>query len=822
MHARFAVLLLCVVLWPVEHARSEPVPAEHSQASRAGKPLRTDSYGDPLPDGAISRLGSARFHYVGESPSLAFSPDGKTLVVGSWVANGMGISRDQARAIRFFAVPSGKLLAEFGTPGGMSIAALSLSPDGKTLASTADDDSVDFWDVTTRKLIHHARSGRRGRPTGLAWSPDGTTVAVCGGAIELWRARDGVRLRRFGKEEAWGSSIACSPDGRWLAMGEHDTRFIRVYAVATGTQAAVLEGGKTSQAVFTPDGRTLVSGDARGVIRLWKVDSWELTRTLRGPAQEIESLTIAPDGKSIAAALDNEIVLLWNLAEDRPRLLRGDSPVTYGVAFSPDGKLLASAGSGGKVQLWDVATGKERRAAEGHTSRIHALAYSPDGGILASSSYDHTIRLWDPAEGREVRHWGQPEPADMLVFSVDSKRLLSAKRYEPTMRVWEASTGKELLQFGHEGEGIQTVALSPEGRVISMSSERSLRRWDAATGKELGAVSPGLKDDDRMQLSPDGRLLAVARDFSTVHLIDTATGGCQRVLRGGEPDCRTATIALSDRWLAAGCSCKTLHLCDLTTGQELWKLKPACHADCLAFSFTGRLLASGGEDTIQVFEAASGAEIARFQYEQREIRCIAFAPDGCSVAAGYPDTSILVWDITAGASSAPKREWRLTRLEREELGRDLVGPDARKAYRAVWRLLTVPDQAIAIVDELLRPAGIPAERSEAWIADLGSGKFAVREKAHRALETLGPAAESALKNALRGEVSPESRRRIKLLLENLQPQVRRIRESRALEVLEYARSPEARRLLQELARGPADAFLSAEARAALTRLARKP
>src|SRR5262249_20943196 len=113
---------------------------------------------------------------------------------------------------------------------------------------------------------------------------------------------------------------------------------------------------------------------------------------------------------------------------------------------------------------------------------------------------------------------------------------------------------------------------------------------------------------------------------------------------------------------------------------------------------------------------------------------------------------------------------------------------------------------------------------EQLVTDLDSDKFQVRTAATAQLKALGELAEPALRRALAGDPSAEVRRRVEQLLEKVQewaPPPERLREVRAVDVLERAATPEARKLLHELAKGAPEARLTREARAALDRLAKR-
>jgi HEAT repeat protein len=155
---------------------------------------------------------------------------------------------------------------------------------------------------------------------------------------------------------------------------------------------------------------------------------------------------------------------------------------------------------------------------------------------------------------------------------------------------------------------------------------------------------------------------------------------------------------------------------------------------------------------------------------------------------------------------------------------DIAGDDAAKAYRALWALVAVPDQALPLVRNTLRPVpAVTEDRLKKLIADLDDDDFAVREKATDELAKVGGAADSLLRRTLEGKPSAEQRQRLQRLLE----QVRSVgtttdglRQVRALELLECVGTEEAKALLKELAKGAPGAALTEQAKVALKRFER--
>ena len=142
-----------------------------------------------------------------------------------------------------------------------------------------------------------------------------------------------------------------------------------------------------------------------------------------GHTRSIESAVFSPDGKTVVSGAGDNTVKLWNIATGRELFtLHGHENWVKSVAFSPDGKTILSASVDHTLKLWDAATGREipifpgRRLlpVPGHTKGVNSAAFSPDGKTIVSGSgdsyeidgdirRDNTLRLWNAATGQEIR-----------------------------------------------------------------------------------------------------------------------------------------------------------------------------------------------------------------------------------------------------------------------------------------------------------------------------------------------------------------------------------------------------------------------------------
>ena len=301
--------------------------------------------------------------HTGWIESVSFSPDGRTLASGS---------RDETVGI--WNVDTGEQLHTFTGHTG-SVNTVAFRPDGQVLASGSSDNSIRFWDPDTgdhlRTLTGHVGpvssvvfgpNGRKlasgsadgtvriwdaisGEPleilvgrgfeiTCVVFSPDGRTVASgnWAGTVNIWNAGTRKSLHPF--MSAWDMrvySIAFSPDGQSLAFvgGQRSDQIaiavlrsdqIRIWDVSTDEQLLSITNHSNS-VVFSPDGRTLVSGGGYDT-SVWDVVTGEQLHRLGYPTfyyhkpgytHQVHSVAFSPNGRTLASGIEDGTVLLWEI-----------------------------------------------------------------------------------------------------------------------------------------------------------------------------------------------------------------------------------------------------------------------------------------------------------------------------------------------------------------------------------------------------------------------------------------------------------------------------------------------------------------------------
>jgi RNA polymerase sigma factor (sigma-70 family) len=726
------------------------------------KSERTDLYGDPLPPGALLRMGTVRFRHPNLIGNAAFSPNGKLLAA----AANKGV-------ILFYEAATGRKIRQLQTKA-TNIPAFAFAPDGKTLAS-AGPKTIQIWDTEIGKELRRfdaETSPFWGQSFPFVFSGDGKMLASVApnNAVCVWEVKTGKALAKMRGHQYSVHSLVFSPDGRVLysADGEglstRDSSSVRAWDVAAGKQIKTfsLDSSETIGAYvplcFSSDGKTLafaarvppdrmkVKGAAREqVVCFLDLASGEVRRSRPDHQERFQSAAFSRDGKIFAAMHSSPLedgsnsvlmhgdhrVKVWDTTTgkqlfDFPAYDTHDGIIRpYRLAFAPNGKQLAAASFRCVVQVWDLAPNRASCVApEAHEDQVQCVTFSPDGRTLATGGSDRTLAVWDSATGRQ--RWRQRRPEGQissLAFSPVGKWIASASLHPlPAVQLWDAAASKELHNFEvpgvPAGDGGTTwsvsawVAFTANGKQLAAAgTDRKLRLWDPATGKELrnqtvrGLQRPAnVKPIEFFTIPP----------YKVEKIVFAADGHIMALLAG-----------------------KTVSVVDVAAGQLLFQheKKPPGFNSVLALSPDGKTLLCGAGKSLRIVESASGVDLLQLTLPA-DVYAAAFSADGrrFAVSTSEAGATIHVFDVPSGQETS--------RLHgHESLARSLAfSPNGSK-------LASGQEDSTALVwDVSTARRELPSRNLTA--KDLGHLWTALKEagapKAHAALWTLVAAPDKAV------------------------------------------------------------------------------
>lgn len=395
--------------------------------------------------------------------ALAFSPNGNILASGN--SDGTIHLWDATKTEKRWWDAIGQYIPSLILNGHKAkVTSLAFSPDGKTLISGSKDGTLRAWDTLSGSQ-RFSRAAFMGPIRGLVFAENGRTLASVNtpglstfGTLQhrLWDIRTGSQLSMHELNAIDAKAI--SPDGT-LLVTEHGGGRFTLWDMSQHRAQATLAAVHPKDDLnvnfgFSSDSKTFASGDKDGSVRLWEIPhrSQSVVKRFFTPSPEIQplftvkghrgyvsALAFSPDSKILASGGWDGRIRLWKPADtgDALQTLTRRKHLVGTLVFSPDNQLLASR-SGNELYLWDVATGNSlRKPALTEQERGGPLVFSPEGSLLVSGGWDGILRLWHLQTGDLVStHTGHTQPIWVLVFSLDGKTLASASS-GGTILLWD-------------------------------------------------------------------------------------------------------------------------------------------------------------------------------------------------------------------------------------------------------------------------------------------------------------------------------------------------------------------------------------------------
>ncbi|MDH6243481.1 hypothetical protein [Mycobacterium sp. OTB74] len=442
--------------------------------------------------------------------TLEFSPDGHHLATAGGEDN-----------VRLWDAETGAALLETEQsvddqigPGDM-IESLAFSPDGSVVAAGGQSyglgpisggEPLRLWNTNTGRLVATPKTGNYGTIRSLAFSPDGRRIATSSNerTVQLWDAGTGEPIRNPQSFQSQVRSVAFTDRGNTVVAVSGDD--VEILAGDPDARLPVETAGSLKAAVgdyelFGLDGTTdsLKIEVLRGnVLQFFNVDTGQhvehISSDTFGSALSVQR---SRDGRSLAIVGQDNIIRVVDAATGKVASspLKGHTDRINAVAFSPDGNTIASASKDGTLRIWDWRKGQQiGEPLNAHNGPVVQLMFSETGTHLFSRGHDGSVWIWDttirPPKAKQIGGPDSPDAFTAMVVSPDSRHIATASG-KGTIQQWDVSSAaaEGLPLKGHPDE-VNDIDYSPDGRYLvsvgNAGTDDTLRFWDLKSGREIG------------------------------------------------------------------------------------------------------------------------------------------------------------------------------------------------------------------------------------------------------------------------------------------------------------------------------------------------
>jgi WD40 repeat protein len=405
-------------------------------------------------------------HLNCERGPIAFSADGALLAVAE--TGGSLILRDGS---------SGKPLQFSGSNMRLANAtAIAFSPDGKYLASVANDETVRIWNTADGASLKKVRAPEQDLRA-VCFLADGKTLLAGTGKGELFRwSTSGWELANTEFHIPLRTAVL-SPDGTKVVTTA-ERGWSRIWDAASGKSLLETAEGESfvhAAATWIGDGKEIAFACSDGTIIIRDAERLDMKRILVASGRPLRGIRVSPKGDRFAAIHERGPAVLIGAGEsDKPLPVAGVE-VARDTAFFPDGSMVAIVGDDVTLQVVGTSDGKPVFRGAG-VPRALSVAWSPDGALVALGGGE--AALWDAASWKKLRDLKDPlGPVFSIAFSPDGRWVAGGT--EGTLRLWSVATGEPAASLAaHDGQ-IRWVQFSADSkRLVTASTDATALVWD--------------------------------------------------------------------------------------------------------------------------------------------------------------------------------------------------------------------------------------------------------------------------------------------------------------------------------------------------------
>jgi WD40 repeat protein len=584
--------------------------------------------------------------------------------------------------------------------GAMAACAHLLREDPEALATLLHDRLLSFaptvhsqlfWPASLHRyprLRHPLQRGGLARVFVGSWGAiaallDGQVVSISGGLLRVLDVDSARFTSNFEHRYDEVKAIAVLP-GERICSGYRGC--IRLWSIASGRRISKMgEGSAPIEAIAAlADGR-IVSASSAGDLRVWDVDSH---KSLAFPVLSVtKALVTLPDGRRVAT-IHNRVVLVWDVDSRRPVVyLSGHGAKINELAVLPSGHIV-SASEDSTLRIWDAGSGRSLATLDCPAGPVSGVAVTSDGHIVSSSS-DGSVCVWKVSISESLvktththRYRNGGRGAIVTPFSDGAVALILT---DGRIRVLNIESGEQREARVHAGRGIRIAKALSGGRlalvtsggsnmvIVSLGRVPSLQEFEGHSGSITGIAE-----------LPDGRAITVSSD-RTLRVWDVHSGECLSVRKEKEAIGDVAVLP-DGRVITAALSCGTLQIWDGFSADLVTYGHSRAVTNIAVFPDGRRIVSASSDGSLCVWDVDSGCCLAAFGYPGSSVNAVVVVSDDRIVSAS-DDCVLRVWSVASASPIAVLQNNGVARVMAALPGGRIVC-DSKDHTLCIWDLDT--------------------------------------------------------------------------------------------------------------------------------------
>ncbi len=404
-------------------------------------------------------------------------------------------------------------------------------------------------------------------------------------------------------------------------------------------------------------------------------ETWGLKMLHDGHTEAVRQAVFSPDGKLLVSVSEDKQVIVWDF-EKRERLATFNDHTDWvtAVAFSPDGKWFVTASADGSIIVWDAVRLKKNTVLPGQNGVVRTIAFSADGRRLITPTNDDRKNIWEVGSWnklREVKTDGFRYGQFLLssdgrwlmtpfgyVWDMDQERVIDDKRpyFWGGVTPYSKDTRPPFWSWAaRSSDGRQIISIDAGGFVAFTETEQ----FEMPVKRKLTVHVRAHSDSGRaIAFSPDGRFAASGSE--DIVLWDALT---RKKLARFKHSANVASLTFSpkDNYLVSAHADGSILTWDMAERELISDFKEHHAAiETVAFSGTGKRMATAGEDrSIIIWDVERGLKDAVLLWHPIRITALAFSSDGQWLVSNDLDGNLALWDVNSG-----RLRWSFTAIKR--------------------------------------------------------------------------------------------------------------------------------------------------------------